>query len=53
MMSFLTPMVGPSNQTIGVFGTHLSATSLNKIVEPMAAIDESWLQYIPVKPFFF
>jgi len=39
------------NKVVGIFGTHLAATSLNKIIEPMVVIDQSWLEYVSM--FFF
>ena len=38
-------------KVVGIFGTHLAATSLKKIIEPMVVIDQSWLEYVSM--FFF
>ncbi len=47
----MTSPLRVDNKVVGIFGTHLAATSLKEIIKPMVVIDQSWLEYVSM--FFF
>jgi hypothetical protein len=45
LIALATPLV-LDGENVGIFGAHLQASAFQKIVEPMAVIDQSWFQQL-------